>query len=94
MKRFFYASMGILALAASFQLGTQSVKASGMGTVATMTSETRSGTTYIYTLTDEGDLYYAVGGSTVNSYQLKGNIFNQTTKTKDATWGEVKEMFR
>ena len=78
MKRFFYACVGILALAMSFHLGASTVKASGsLGTVAAMTVlKTDSGNPDAWVLTDDGDLYTSGIASNPENYQFRGNIFN------------------
>ncbi len=93
MKRFFYASMGILALAISFHLGASTVKASGSTqTVAAFGLYVYDQSSHV-AVTPDGDLYTSNGAGEY-PYVFQGNIFGGTTKTEDASWGEVKEMFR
>ncbi|MFN0149589.1 MAG: FlgD immunoglobulin-like domain containing protein [bacterium] len=81
-RRFFYVSLGILALSIAYHLGSRSVEAQGgTNTVASSYSIT---TANVVALTHNGDLWFTQGASdpgNPNGYPwtFGGNIFSGTT---------------
>ncbi len=94
-KRFFFGSLGILAIAIAYHLGAMYVQAQGGGTVAVI-GQDGAIPPRTYIITAEGDVWYSVqnfGPSYPGHvpWTFGGNIFaGGPTPTKSTSWGEVK----
>lgn len=94
-RRFFYVSLGILALSCAYHLGAPTVIAQGGGAVAVI-GEDGAVPPRTYIITAEGDVWYS-GQNFGPSYPghvpwtFGGNIFaGAPTPTKSTSWGEIK----
>jgi len=92
-KKFFFVSLGILALAAAFHLGASTVQSQGSGEVVGIASHSASnGANRVYVGTVCGDVYCKEGGG---EWLYDGNAFGAApSKIDETTWSRVKAEFK
>ena len=99
-KSFFYASLGILALAAAYHLGARTAGAQAGGSTITAAASTGSASGNIgpvVVFTANGDCYHqqsVAGGGAPYYYVLDGNVFSGPTPSATQTWGSLKAKYR
>ncbi len=94
MKRFMYASIGLLALIAAFHLGASTVQSQSPDDVVSMSAVyPGSGGVNVQAVTTCGDVYVSTdNGST---WHYRANIFgSEPSKMDETTWGRVKAEFK
>jgi hypothetical protein len=90
-RTFLHVSLGILALAAAYHLGAQTVVAqTGSHDIAAVDQ------TGAWVFTEEGDIYLAGGGGDPRlGYTFVGNVFaGDPTPVQTQSWGSVKARYR
>jgi hypothetical protein len=90
-KRFFYVSLGILALAVAFHLGATSAQSQAPGNpvVAACGASNGGGFLEVVAITANGDAYKS--SDLGNSWQHRGNCFSGAPiQTQGTTWGRIK----
>lgn len=88
-KRFFYVSMGILALMIAYHFG-----ATGVAKASSAIIVGAGGAGFDFIVTDTGDIYCPPGQTTSFPWILRGNVWGGPTATENATWGSIKQEFK
>jgi len=93
-KKFFFVSLGILALAAAFHLGASTVQSQAPDDVVSISAVyPGSGGVNVQAVTTCGDVYVSTdNGST---WYYRANIFgSEPSKIDETTWSRVKAEFK
>jgi hypothetical protein len=90
-RKFFYVSLGILALACAYHLGAKNTQAQGGQVVAALVQTVGSG---FGAVTPSGDVYdVQIMGGQVVGYPI-GNIFTGPTNVEPSSFGTIKGKFK
>ena len=93
-KRFFYLSLGILALATAYHLGAARTEAQGGGQLVHFERDHSTGSGRSYALTATGDVWrFNPNAGNLDPAYL-GNITGGPVSIQPDSWGSVKGNFR
>ncbi len=96
MRRFFYASLGVLALALAFHLGSRTATAQSPIDFVGITATTYQQTCALVAITAAGDLWVRYDNDDpcmqdpFGPWVLWGRIPGGSTALQPATWGQIK----
>ena len=103
-RKFFYISLGTLALATAYHLGATRTEAQGGATFAGMTVNTAGTRTIAFAITTNGDVYArdgmprCDGGSIAWTSNCEwtpvGNVLDGPTALAGGSWGAIKGRFK
>ncbi len=94
-KRFFFVSLGILALMIAYHWGAARTEAQPGGEIVQVVTYPYGGTNEVFLILSNGDVWhrrnFAPSEQTHYPWNFGGNVFSGgPTPTKSTSWGEVK----
>jgi len=93
-KRFFYASLGILALATAYHLGASRTDAQGTGPFVALASGDGMTLGEFLALTAAGDVWRIEGNSVNLNPEFLGNVLGGPVSVDPSSLGAIKGSYR